>query len=534
MIPNADQEMTADVGGSVIDVDDILTDTGGAPGPGDLYWDRVHVIPRRIDAGNIITTIIRDLDVINAYRTDDRSWVSLAINASGVTVNNPTLPMTLDPLEDVQLDVTISDTGAARVDGNLTFTFEGSQIVVVPITFLRLSAFPFPPERGVTERLEWMTRITPAAKDTERRQALRRRPRQFMTYEVSREDGPERQRIENFLFSEAGRIVGLPIWFEQTRLTVAATPGASTLTVASTANMDLRAGGTAMVWSSETTFEIVNVLSFTSTVITLDGTVAGTFPVGSIVTPLRAAYLVRTPSSTRHSIGQSLGGAFGEARYRIEFQVVDNDTEIASTAAFPTFNSKVLLSDTNYGDGVSESYDRSGTLVDGEIGLASAFSAADVARRTSVKRFLPQSPLELWQTRQLLHALRGRQVSFYLPTFSSEFRPTQTLASGTATMTIENVGYTEFAQSRQPRNVVRVTRTDGTTLDRTIISSAVLSATEEQVTMSTTWPSSILVADIKRVEILEKMRFDSDSITIEHAELPGDALVSAPVKAVLE
>jgi len=492
-------------------------------GPGVLWWERIHVHPREIEVGNIVTTTVVELDVFNAYRDDDKDWDDLDINANGVTVNNPSLPETLQELEGIELDVTISAEGAANVDGNLTFTF-GSTTIVVPLIFQRLVAIAFVPETNVVEDLEWQTNVIEALSGKEKRQAVRRRPRQSFLYEIAVEDGTERQRLENLLFLHTGKLVGVPVWAEPTRLTGDVSIGATSLSVTSTNYADYRDDGTAVIWVDETDFEVVNVESFTTTTITLATSTANAFDAGAIVMPLRIAQLLSPAGSTRQHLG--------ETRYRLQFIVTDNDTEIADDSAFSTYNSKVLLDDPNFGESVRESYTRKVHVLDGGSGLRAPYTTSDVARRTSHKQFITDSPQTLWETRQLLHALRGRQVSFYLPTFGQEITPTQTLVSGTATMDVANVGFTDTGMV-SPRDEIRVVKTDGTTLERTVTDVSEIDADEERISVDENWPSNITVDEIDRVEILELVRLDSDKIRIQHKEVGGDATIDLPVKAVL-
>ena len=113
--------------------------------------------------------------------------------------------------------------------------------------------------------------------------------------------------------------------------------------------------------------------------------------------------------------------------------------------------------------------------------------------------------------------------------------PAWALASGGATMTITNVGYNQFVQNRAPKNKFRVVLNDGTVIPPvTVLSSAPIDASTEQITFTTTWPSTIQIADIKRVEIFEKVRLDSDDVSITHENALGQARINFPVKVVFE
>ena len=192
------------------------------------------------------------------------------------------------------------------------------------------------------------------------------------------------------------------------------------------------------------------------------------------------------------------------------------------------------VDDPNFGERATESYAMKTVLVDGGTGIAQTFTTNTRGRRVSRKEWITESRQKLWEVRQLLHYLRGRQISFYLPTFSKELTPSQDLANASTALDVVNNGYTTFTQSRQPRDEIRVVETDGTTYDRSVVSSAELSADEERLTVSSAWPSTIAKGDVERIEILEKVRLESDRVRLTHGELCGDAVIVASTRSVLE
>jgi hypothetical protein len=96
------------------------------------------------------------------------------------------------------------------------------------------------------------------------------------------------------------------------------------------------------------------------------------------------------------------------------------------------------------------------------------------------------------------------------------------------------VGYADFVDGASGRNHLRVVKNDGTTVSRMIVGASVIDPGTEQITVDANWPSTITPADIERVEVLEKVRWDSDVLQLRHGVLAGDAALAAPVKAVLE
>lgn len=494
------------------------------------WFEKFHVIQRSYTFGNVVSTQVAPIEVYNAFRRASHYWSAFSNGAgAGVTLlSQPTLPTLVPYQHGVQMTLQVSTSGPPRVDALLVFTFDTGQVINVPITLQRVVLFDVRPEAGYQEHLEWLTDISLKMNETEQRAAVRKNPRQFFDWDVLLADGNERDRVEALLFDWQASLFGIGMWHELTRNTTAISIGATTITVASTANADYRVNGLVLIYSDQTLYDVLQLSSFTGTTLTFSTGTVNAYPVGTSVMPLRTAMLPAEIQGNRYLINAG--------RLQAQFQVSDNDANLASVAAWPSFNSKVLLSGGNVVRGtMAESYDRRMVVLDPGPGLVEQGSPADRHRRRSVQTFRTGSQAELWQVRQLLHALRGRQVSFYLPTFAVDLELTDPLASGSALMNVKYVGYTQFIRQRQPKSLIRIVLTNGTTIIRTIIGSTIAIANvKETLTVDANWASNVTVASVLRIEYIEKVRQDSDRITIQY--LPGDlsTRISAPVRTVLE
>ena len=503
--------------------------------PGNLFYtyrndwfNKVHIIPRSIAFGNILSSQTRNLDVYNAYLPQSVIFSSFVNNAgTGTSITNlPSLPATILPQEGLLLTLQVTPDGVPQFNATLDFGFNVGTSKL-PVTGSRIVLFPFRPETPLIERLRFLTDILEHKDGTEQRISLRKAPRQEFDLTLLLEDGPERQRYDNLMFDWQARVFGLPMWHEPTFLASAASAGATSINVGSTDFADYRVGGLAVIYSSETSFETIEITSVGPTAINFSSPLASTWPAGTEVYPVRTA--ICRPNTRKERYPTNLQGA------KLTFRVLDNDVSLASTAAFNTLLGKVILDDANAIDGtLQESIDRRVYELDSETGKFSAATAWSRSRSGSAKTFVTRTRQRLWEVRQLLHALRGPQTSFYLPTFYRDLTPAVNLVSGNSTITIVNVGYSRYAKARQPKNQIRVWLANGTSLDRTVTAAAEVDASTEQLTVDTPWPSNIAVSSITRVELVEKVRIDGDDITIEHRDSLGSARIGFPVRSVLE
>lgn len=148
--------------------------------------------------------------------------------------------------------------------------------------------WPWRPQRGMVESLEWLTDITEAHDGTEQRQRIRFAPRQSFDASVLFDNTTELSRLHLALTGWQHRLWGWPCWHEEQKLAATLSAGATSITVDTTAS-DYRAGGYAIVWSSPSLYEVVDVDAVEAGAITLVEETVGAWPAGASIMPLRVA-----------------------------------------------------------------------------------------------------------------------------------------------------------------------------------------------------------------------------------------------------
>lgn len=496
--------------------------------PGDCYFERMIVLPRRIDAGIILSTQVFALTLFNTFRDDDRTFVNFVNNTGvGTAITDlPALPAIIERLDALALTYQITIDGPPAINGTLDFVFdvEDGQI---PVTATRSVLFPFEPEIPMTEILGFRTDVLSKRSGKEQRIALRKTPRQMFEMLV-RIDEFDRQNMEAILFDSHERAFGLPMWHEARVLKADIAINDTSATVNTTAFADFRVGELAIVLNDPDDFEALEISAINPTSIDFTTPFQKAFQAGIRVMPVRIALLSPTARARRFRVDLK--------DQNLEFTVLDNDVDLADSSAFSTLFGKVFFDDANrVTDTMSESVRKPMTIIDNRVGAPEHLTDQPIERRSSTKGFVSKNSEELFQIRQVLHFLKGRAISFFIPTFFPEL---QVLApgilSGSVNLDINNFGYTKFIQSRQPRNVIRVTLNDGTEIIRTVLSSNELSEDVDRLTVNTVWGVDAGASEIAQVDFIEKSRFNDDRIRIRHLEGNGTAEVVTPIVTVLE
>jgi len=499
------------------------------------WFEKFHVRPGEFVFGNVLSTQQVPVSVYSSYRYDTHSWDAFVNNAgAGVELLGlPAFPYAFPPqtgFSGLLLEVTPS--GPPVVDTTLDFVFDTMTISPV-ITLERLVLFDLQPELPYTELLEFLSEIQDHRDGSEHRLGLRKNPRQLFEWDLFLPDAFERSRVHNLLFDWHARTFGVPCWHEATFLSVAAAIDDLTITVRSTAFADYRVGGLCLVFKDHATYDVLEIAvgGITGTTLTFTNGLQNAYPVNTLVMPLRTGVLRPIVPGSR--IITDAG------KLALRFRCLDNDVSLASVAGWTAFNSKVVLDDVNStggsGNTVSEELIRDIIVIDNQVGIASIETLWPHDKRRHTKTFWTRGKQELWKVRQLLHALRGRQVSFYLPTKGQDLIPLSGLLLAGTTLTTRNVGYARYVQNRQTKNLIQIVFNDGTaSLIREITASSEVDALTESLTVDTPWPANKALGTIARIEYLELSRFDSDTIRFRYDLGDRTCRISAPVITVFD
>lgn len=498
----------------------------------ETWFESFHVLPRRFDFGNLLSPQSAPVEIYSAFRRLDQNYTAFVNNAgAGITISGqPGFPFTFVPQLDggLTLSVEVSTSGQSVVGTTLDWVFGTvPQTVKTPITLKRVVLFSIQPELPFTERLQWLTEVLDHVDGTEQRLSGRKSPRQIFEWDFIMEDGPERAFFHNILFDWQSRLFGLPIWKELTRVSSAVSVSDTTITVQSTDFADYRVGGLFLIFTDKNTFDVLELASTPSptSLVSVSGT-NNAYPTGTFVMPLR----IGTAKS------QIQGSRFvsGTAKQRILFTVTDNDVDLADLSAWNSYNGKLLIDTCNSVRGLmAETFLRDIIEIDNPHGLRSQDSPWAQGKRISQLALLAKGSSGLWDVRRMLYAIRGKQISFYVDTFTNDFTIDGDITAGTI-INVANVGYMQFAQSRQPRNVIRIQYNNGDADDlREILSSVEVDATRESLTLD----SSVVAhtaAQVKKISFVEKVRFDSDNILIRHEIGDTTTRITSPVKTVFD
>ncbi len=492
----------------------------------ELPWYGVaHLLPRLVqDLGNVISDQTVTCELYNADRTNPITVTSVVDNlGTGVEVSGvPMTPFNIGSQEGLVFSVLIRRSGDLIINGTYTLTLSTGEEYTLYFIGSRIVLLPIRPEAPLREHLIFDTKIIEAVDGSEQRIANRQYPRGM--FEATYKAG--QKKLEMILFDRQAKVVAYPAWHEPAYLDGAHAVDDLTVTVNTTDYANFYVGGYAVVLQDEYYYDALKIESMTSTTLTFESGLSYAYATKTQVMPLLTAYIEASSASIKN--------VYNQQNFNLRIHVDPEINDIADDSAWNDYDGKPFMDGPNKltGGQLAEALRTKVFVIDNITGIKTQVSAWDRNKRYSKKGWKTNSRQELWELRQLLHFLKGKQVSFYIPTFWKDIVVTDTMQIGTFVLNMDNIGYTINAYQRWPKQFIRVIFKDGSILVREIQNSAEVSETQEQLTLDAGWPATYEPEEIERIEYLEKVRLDVDDIIIIHYNALGQSECIVPIKEV--
>ncbi|OHB65751.1 MAG: hypothetical protein A2Y76_01615 [Planctomycetes bacterium RBG_13_60_9] len=327
----------------------------------------------------------------------------------------------------------------------------------------------------IKERLRFNTEILQSHDRTEQRIAKRMGiPRQVVTIPFLLRDYTDAAKLDNILHEWGKDRWPVPIWWEAREHADNMAAGAGTITI-DTSYADYRDGSHAMIFQRDNA-EVVTVDTVAAGSLTLDGVTANAYAGSKWIMPCRYGYILDVADKEQY-----VGGA---AKVDITFAIQDNDTAIAGWTAPMTYDGYDILTKPSYmgtGHTHTEGHDPDTVLIDAPAGRFEVRGNSTYNEVTQEHVWQIQTRADAWALRQLLHAKKGRQGVFLIPTFRNDITLSRAYTAG-LTIYVVNRGYMTMGLNAL-RTYVALRPPGGAIQVRQVTNIAAVSATEEAFTL---------------------------------------------------
>lgn len=505
--------------------------TGGVGGGyGADWYNRAHVIPSVLDLGNLLQTQTRSVEVWNAHFVQKTLTAVGEQGTEGITLVKPFgEPAVYEPLQSETYDVQVTLAGPPVIDALFTFDFGAPDEPTLTVSGDRVVIFPYSPQRPLTEALEFLTDVMEGYEGTEQRAMVRNLARQFYTMFYRPGTAVETATMLNTIFGHLGRVFGVPL-FQFKRTLLADASITDTSVQVDTTFADFRGpGGLALLWRSSTDFETVEVDAVQPGQLDLARPLEQAHTAGdTLVVPMQLCLATDPVNHSRTGNGKT--------RVEVSWQAIEFADLSADDGDLTLYKSAPVVGDLNIlsgDDELREAFVGKAEVIDNRTGAVESVVRRLAPEVASVKTWDTDDPQEAWETRQLLYALRGRQRTFWLPTFRQDFVLADTVGAADTDIEVVPVEYDRFVGGQAPLDHVAIYLNDGTVFFREILSSTVALSGNEQLNLDSALGQEVQTGDVLRISYLVRCRLGADRIEFEHRR-PGSVRVSAPVVGVIQ
>lgn len=464
----------------------------------DDYYNRIHLIPAKVDVGNLVSDQYFDVVVWNAYFVP-RTLESISQSGtSGISFNGPTPPSVWQGLQSKIYQLTVTTDGSPDIDASYLMNWDGSaDDAAITIVGSRIVSLVYPFEAPATEILEWKTNIITSNDGTEQRIRVRKAPRQSYSVKYPLQNSDLRA-AENRAYGWLARRWAVPLWSEAQQVGSIGT-GLTSIPVDTTGS-DYRADSLVFVYESNAV----------NTTMDIDTVAAGQL---NLKRATQAAY--STPWVMPVRIGSVKGGIkknyLGhQGNLEINFEFRDNLDLGQGTAPAQFMGEDIYFDEILMGEELTDEFIARIDEIDFETGLVSRYAPWTLNKIRRPFYYIFQGMTEIWTFRKWLHRRAGRWKPFWIPSFESNFNLLQT-GSVTTSLTVSADDYKLFANDRSH---IALQLYDGSWLTRTITD--ITDIGNNQITLAMDTAFTGLTADkIKRICFLGLKRLDTDRVEIK-------------------
>ena len=376
--------------------------------------------------------------------------------------------------------------------------------------------WPFAAAQEITEVLEWRTDVL-QARAGEQRIALRARPREIVTF---------RHRLDALSMARAAELARagfagewlVPLWHMAVQPNADLAQGAAEVLL-DTGASDFRAGGLAAIGVDGGEAVPVEITTVQADRLMLAEPLGTQLPALTVaarritVVPVRAGVLTSAVEIARRRQGDGT----------VTASFLLRDAPDLAAPTLPTYLGRPVQTDPSLVRGpLSASLRRAVEYVDNGFGPVLVEPLRDVFERGEAITLKARGPTARHALRRWLWSLRGRQTSFWLPTWGRELQLRAAMTSGSVIMRVAPVA----ALAAYVGRPILLEMPDALRF-RTIVA-AIADGLDHRLTLSSNLGEPVPIWT--RVHFLTAVRADADRVEITHGAVASE--VTLPVVGV--
>lgn len=346
----------------------------------------------------------------------------------------------------------------------------------------------------VRETMQFLTDVISSHNGIEQSIPLRNSPRRGISYNIPVQ-AIEDPSLFNTIYGGIRVKWGIPMWTEGQFLGTVA--GGLTTLPCDTVYHDLRPNSLALLWSSNTSWKVIEISSITNSSISFVTVIP--LLTNAYLLPMRVGYIDGSVIRPSNGYGST---------FQINFDIDDLLTTLPAAPAQFLSNDIYYDPPIKNSGGISTSFQKEYDTIDFELGLVARRTAWVNTRYGSKYRAICDGPVESKTYLDFLKRRVGKYRRFWMPTFENNMRLKNT-GTIVSTLQVHRDSYDDYAVQR----VHVVFESAGVWYPRVLSAPSYPDGTTAQFTLDT--PLNIAAAAINRISYLGLYRLDSDTAELD-------------------
>lgn len=388
-----------------------------------------------------------------------------------------------------------------------------------------LPVFSFEPNwvNGVTEYLEWLTDVLGSMTGFEQRRAVRITPRRFFEATFN-PVGQKRSFMDLWMARFAEQEFLMPLWHDKARIAAAVTAGDLRLDFDNTYR-EFLSDGLGLLYFDAFSWEVVEIAGQDDAGLDLAAALGADWPVGTVLYPLRPAYL-DDPEGSMEALSTRVGDV------QLDFRVSRDNGLDLEAETLTLFNGyPVVTLEPNRADNRTVQYARLFEDSDNRIGRLFRRDEAGRAFTTQFYNWQAKGRAAHHDLRQALYRLQGRQKAVWMPSFNEDVVLARDLAAGSNRLDIRQIGYRYLGGPVGGRDYITLDDDTGTRRIVNVTGTSVpLAPGEDRLNLSAV--AGFAAKAGRSGSFVQLVRLDQDRVEItHHTDSDGVCEVSAAFKS---
>lgn len=477
-----------------------------------VFYRRFIFDSANVSLGFVTADKLIDFKIFNGFFEAKRLSEIRRNNLSGVTVETADggTNVSISPLRTTILKIKVSSKGSAKIDGSIELIFEGAPSITIRVTGSRVLLWNIPPnwKNPVRETFMYKTDVITSYNKKEQRRSLITQPRRGLAYEALMHERLL-MSVRNALYGWHNRPCLTPLWWYLFTLKKSALRGDNTIVVSDTDG--IQESTRLVIWKRAFETELLTVKSVSGNTITLLTPLENDYPAGVEIYPV-TDIMIDSNLTIRNLTSDAGTSEITASMVGVSAPLKSMQADSQKIVTFKGI--EVLMERPNWQSPIEELYESDTESVNYGYGGVAYFNRGTPTLLTKTATFLSKTRQQTEWWRRFIHRQRGQLKSFLVPTNTRDVVLAKDAGAGAKEFLMNDHYLSSIVNNSKERKILGI-RIYGKDYFFTITNIGVLDglarvAVEEEI------PIFMPAQDVTFINFLQRMRFASDEIEIEH------------------